>query len=270
MTHKLLTFLFLFSLVPISAEEGFVPLFDGKTLKGWHSAKKAGGAPHGVFTVSAKDQAIHVYANEKAGTKQEIDCLYTEEEFSHFVLRMQYRWGDKRFAPRIDWDRDAGLLFHICGDPKKVWPDSLEMQIGESPGDKTEGRRFHSGDLWVIGKTLRAQVSREGRFYDDKAPLVWVGMDKAYDSCLVKGGSEKPHGEWNDMEIRVEGAKKATFILNGEVVLEMQNFQRKDGDTYKPLSSGRIGLQAEYAELQYRNIRIKKLNPAKLRPAIRR
>ncbi len=260
MPLKLLTLLFLFSLASINAEEGFVPLFDGKTLKGWHSAKKAGGAPHGVFTVNTKDEAIHVYAKEKAGTEQDIDCLYTEQEFSHFVLRMQYRWGDKRFAPRIDWDRDAGLLFHISGDPKKVWPDCLEMQIGASPSDKTKGNRFHSGDLWVVGKPMRVQVSKLKRFYDAKAPLVWVGSEKKFDSCLVKGGKEKPHGEWNDMEIRVEGAKKATFILNGEVVLEMQNFQRKDGDVYKPLSSGRIGLQAEFAELQYRKIRIKKLD----------
>ncbi|NJM39111.1 MAG: DUF1080 domain-containing protein [Akkermansiaceae bacterium] len=75
----------------------------------------------------------------------------------------------------------------------------------------------------------------------------------------TKLGTEKPMGEWNEMEIRVEGAKKATFIFNGEVVFEIFNMQQKIGNDFVPLDKGRIGLQAEWAEVLYRNIRIKEL-----------
>jgi len=63
------------------------------------------------------------------------------------------------------------------------------------------------------------------------------------------------------MEIHVHGSEKATFIFNGEVVLETFNFtQKKNKEAEKlPLSEGHIGLQAEWAELMYRNIRIKEL-----------
>ena len=58
----------------------------------------------------------------------------------------------------------------------------------------------------------------------------------------------------------VHGSDKATFVLNGEVVLETFNFTQKNeaGEKF-PLQKGRIGLQAEWAELLYRNLRIKEL-----------
>ena len=63
------------------------------------------------------------------------------------------------------------------------------------------------------------------------------------------------------VEIRVEGDQKATFFLNGEKVLEVWQMEKKEGRAYVPLSAGRIGLQAEWAEIFYRNIRVKQLRP---------
>ena len=74
-------------------------------------------------------------------------------------------------------------------------------------------------------------------------------------------GAEKPKGEWNEIELHVHGSEKSTHILNGEVVLETFDFQSKDkSGTISPLAKGHIGLQAEWAELMYRNIRIKDLS----------
>ena len=123
-------------------EEGFIPLFDGKTLEGWTSARelKAGKAKN-AFSVNAEDKAIHAYAGEKANSKQSTDCLNTIKEYSHYILKLEYRWLEKRFAPRTQFDRDAGLLFHVHGKADKIWPLSLEMQIGESPADKPHGKK---------------------------------------------------------------------------------------------------------------------------------
>ncbi len=247
------------SLPSFAGEDGFVPLFDGKSLQGWTSARVLAGGET-PFTVNAGDKTLHVYAGCEANSKQETDCLVSGKEFSHFVLKLEYKWLDNRFAPRTDWDRDAGLLFHVHGDLKKVWPLSLEMQIGESPGDKKHGKdsegRFHTGDLFVLGRDLRVDTKgKDGYFHPEGEKI----NGRSYPTKL---GVEKPKGEWNEMEIRVDGSNKATFILNGEVVHEITNFTQVNEKGEKvPLEKGRIGLQAEWAELLYRNIRIKELQP---------
>jgi hypothetical protein len=238
---------------PISDETGFVPLFDGKSLNGWMAAKSTGQGNWGDFTVNEAEKAIHVYAGKEQGSTQVDNCLNTEKEYSHYILKLEYKWGGKRFAPRADWDRDAGLLFHVHGDLKKVWPASLEMQIGETPGDVQEGHRFHSGDLFVLAANLRVESPIKDGFYDPKGSLTMGG------AAPTKLGVEKPMGEWNEMEIRVNGAKNATFIFNGEVVFEIFNMQQIVEGKVLPLDKGRIGLQAEWAEILYRNIRIKEL-----------
>jgi len=249
--------LYLLSFALFADEEGFVSLFDGKTLDGWTSARSSGSGDWGPFSVDEEQKAIHVYAGQPHGSKQATDCLNTDKEYSHYILRLEYKWLESRYAPRVDWDRDAGLLFHVHGDLTKVWPYSLEMQIGESPADKPHGRRsagrFHTGDLFVLGKHLQVTTTRSGKWWDPKGKVV-TGR-----SGPTKLGVEKPHGEWNEMEIQVHGSEKAIFILNGEVVYEITDFtQDVDGEKL-PLEKGRIGLQAEWAELMYRNIRIKEL-----------
>jgi hypothetical protein len=82
-----------------AAEDGFEPLFDGKTLEGWTAAHSSGEGDWGAFSVNEEEEAIHTYAGEKAGSKQESDCLNTEAQFSHYILKLEYKWLGKRFAP---------------------------------------------------------------------------------------------------------------------------------------------------------------------------
>jgi len=242
-------------------ETGFVPLFNGKDLTGWTSARSTGEGDWGPYSVNEAEKAIHVYAGKEANSKQKTDCLNTTKEFSHFILKLEYKWEEKRFAPRPEHDRDAGLLFHVHGDVKRVWPFCLEMQIGESPGDKPDAKgkegRFHTGDLFVLRKDLRATtpVGKDRKYAAD-------GKRKPGRNIRTPLGVEKPKGQWNEIELRVNGSEKATFILNGQVVLETFDFYFTDKSGNKvPLEKGRIGLQAEWAELMYRNIRIKDLSP---------
>lgn len=59
----------------LSADEGFKPIFDGETLKGWKTAHSEGEGDWGPFRIDGKEKAIHVYKGEKPGSEQESDCL---------------------------------------------------------------------------------------------------------------------------------------------------------------------------------------------------
>ena len=60
-----------------------------------------------------------MYSDEDAGSRQNFDGIYTEKEYSNFVLKLEYKWLEKKFKPRLHHDRDAGVLFHIHGEIKK-------------------------------------------------------------------------------------------------------------------------------------------------------
>jgi len=246
---------------PLQAEEGFKPLFNGKNLNGWKSVKDEKAKGSGAFSVNKSEKAIHVYADRDAGSKQAIDCLYTKKEYSHYILKLEYKWLEKRFPPRADHDRDAGLLFHLNGNLTKLWPHCLEMQLGESDTAKVKDR-YATGDLWIIGKDIQAMNARDSQsFYSPGSPLVPVGKNQSYDKSFIPLGNEKAHGEWNEITLTVRGGQKAIFELNGKIVNQIQDMTTLSDGERVPLEKGPIGLQAEYAELFYRNIRIKVLNP---------
>jgi hypothetical protein len=223
-----------------SSEPQSIALFDGQTLAGWQVARAEGdGLPaEQIFTVDA--EGIHVYAGASQGSTQPIATLVTELEYSHFVLEFEYKWGQNRFGERSDTARDAGVLFHVHTSPSQIWPPSLEMQMGTSELDG----RWVTGDAFILGggtrATVQGQVATEGRF-----------------RTTVR--AEKPEGEWNQLRLTVNGSESATYELNGTELNSLGTFEKDMGGAWVPLDRGRIALQAEYAELWYRNIRLQEL-----------
>jgi hypothetical protein len=68
------------------------------------------------------------------------------------------------------------------------------------------------------------------------------------------GSLQKPAGEWNEWQVVVQG-DKITFTCNGEQAWEATGLAP---------SKGYIGLQAEGAALEFRNLRIREIKePAK-------
>lgn len=70
------------------------------------------------------------------------------------------------------------------------------------------------------------------------------------DGAKPVGDLQKPPGEWNEWRIIAAG-EKLTFYCNGQLAWEATGL--------KP-AEGHIGLQAEGAPLEFRNIRLRKLN----------
>ena len=154
----------------------------------------------------------------------------TKKSYSNYDLKLEFKWGERRFEPRLHKIRDAGLLYH-CQAGNYAWPPSLEYQIQE--GD--------CGDLWnILG--CHSDVLKDGEILKIKK--------RDYSSSKKWTDQEKPG--WNKILIKVR-ERSAKYYLNGVLINEITNGSYGGLDC----KSGFIALQAEYAEVTYRKIKIK-------------
>ncbi|MBI2435404.1 MAG: DUF1080 domain-containing protein [Candidatus Hydrogenedentes bacterium] len=185
---------------PDERAQGFIALFNGKTLDGWwvFGDNKQG------FRVS-DDGAI-----ERAGENG--TALMTVDRYENFILRVQYRieeGGNSGVfvrAPRQSRQSRIGMEVQIHGDP------------GVPPSD--DG----TGAIYVV----LAPTSNPSR----------------------------AAGEWNDLEIMLEG-RHMKVTLN-DVVVQDINLDDTEELKYR-LQKGFIGLQDHDSFVQFRNVRLKPL-----------
>jgi hypothetical protein len=230
------------------------PLFNGKNLKGWsahYAAKTPDGAPPAANLFEVENGQIHVYRNAAAGSAQPFAYLITDAQYADYRLSLEYTWGEKKFAPRLDVVRDSGLLYHVHRDRPTKWPASSEAQIQE--GD--------TGDSWAVSCQLSSFVDPKTRLYALPAEggvPVTVGRDGTSERVRHNRVNEYPG--WNKLEVIVRG-DRATHIVNGVVnmrVAELKAWNAANNSWVK-LDQGRIALQAEGAEVFYRNLQIRPL-----------
>lgn len=183
--------------------------------------------------------------------------LTTLEEFDSYHLTLQFRWGEKKWEPRLDAKRDSGLLFHCVGEHGagwNAWMQSLECQIQE--GD--------CGDIIPVDKA-RAFVPFR-RDDDEKLAEYELGeFDPTKPVREVQGAvvvhrpsTEMPNGEWNTIEISTREAV-AVFVVNGTPNMAIFNAQQTVDDEFVPLTRGKLQIQSEAAEVEYRRIRIRSI-----------
>jgi hypothetical protein len=208
-----------------------IKLFNGKDLDGFYTyleSKEKNQDPAKVFQVH--DGMIHV-----SGT--EFGYFATEAEYENYRLTVEFKWGEKTHPPRQGKARDSGILYHFVG-PDKVWPKSIEFQMIEGG----------TGDVILVdGAALTVGgVSRtEGRF-DRFGKGPWEDVVGYRDPG---NEVEKPHGEWNLLELVASGGTVKYFV-NGKLVNE--------GARAHP-TRGKILFQSEGAELFYRRIELEPL-----------
>lgn len=264
---------FLFSHAVLAADAGWRPLFNGKDLAGWDTFlsqpyltwdvpglqrdtngvyREAVGKnrdPLKVFTVDTVDgrPVIHI-------SGQGFGTLTTREVFTNYHLRLQMKWGERRWANRATARRDSGLLYHGHGELGAMsgnWPRSVEFQIQEQD----------IGDLYPIGMQISVKVRPEKTnlwVYDPK------GLPRTFDKnrrCVKMGDAEKARGEWNTLDLFCFNGD-SVHIVNGQVMMRLHDAQRVDGAAPATLRSGTISLQSEGAEVFYRNVEIRPITEA--------
>ena len=255
-------------------DTGWTSLFNGKNLDGWEiqlrgQAKKAD--PNKL--VQIENGALHFYKDAAADSQQPFGYIATRQAYSHYRLRLEFKWGEKRFAPRAKSRRDSGLLYHVTG-ADKVWPDSVEYQIQEEDvGDiyAVSTRVVSSVDpqttniLTKISTNrtsgvVRTNISAQPKFLETERGGVAFLQGRSGTSLRVIRDPLNEKDGWNLVEIDVAG-DRAVHLLNGKVNNRCSKIEQFADGIWTTLDHGRIALQLEGAEVLYRNIEIQELKP---------
>ena len=184
--------------------------------------------------------------------------LRTKASFHNYHLRLQFKWGDKKWPPRDapGTPRDSGLLYHVhgaAGEGGRVWARSIELQIQE----------HDVGDLYAIESVIavRAKARRgtQPLLYDYDPAGEWTFFSQAQGAsgrCIKQPDNEKPTGEWNSVEL-IAFDDDSIHIVNGKVVMRLHGPLNISGAVPEPVTSGPIILQSEGAEVFYRDIEVR-------------
>jgi hypothetical protein len=247
-----------------------VALFDGRSLDGWTPwlgyadpaltyrpnppARPIGTGrdTSGDFAVRSIDGAPALWV--KGATW---GSLVHRADLRDYHLRLQFKWGAKKWAPRARQPRNNGLLYHTHGVPGEVfgtWRPSAEFEIMTGStgmivavGGKLRGRTTVTSDPSLIAPHLRFRVG--GREVDIVNNSPTWNVEAARDA-------ERPVGEWNTLDLYVVG-DHAVHVVNGVPVAEVQNLATiADNGTRQPLTHGQIQLQSEGAETWFRAITV--------------
>lgn len=109
--------------------------------------------------------------------------LSTRKEYENYHLSLMFKWGEKKYEPRLQDKRDSGILYHC----------------------------------------------------------------------------QEPHGQWNHLELLCIGGK-AYHIVNGKVVMVLEDSSEYHEGKKLPLTKGKIQIQSEAAEIYYKEIKIRNVS----------
>ncbi|MBL8796422.1 MAG: DUF1080 domain-containing protein [Planctomycetia bacterium] len=247
---------------PAAGQAGdWKPLFNGADLTGWDTWL---GKPHkGTEVVGLNTDPNKVYVVVDKDGKPAIrisgeifGAITTKDEFENYHLKLEFKWGEKKWPPRENAVRDSGLLYHCVGKQGAAgtfWMQSQECQIQEKD----------CGDYWSVAGAI---VDVEGERKDGKGPVIYkkggtkftVPSKDSGGPRIVKNADYEKAGEWNTIELLTVG-QTSVHIVNGKVVMILTGSRHKEGDKEVPLTKGKIQLQSEGAEVFYRNIAVKPL-----------
>ncbi len=253
--------LFATSVVSGQQKSDWTQLFNGKDLSGWdtwlgrpYKGKEIIGLnkdPKKVYTVVTKDgkPAIRI-SGEVFG------ALTSKKKYENYHLKLEVKWGEKKWPPRANAKRDSGLLYHCVGKQGVAgtfWMESQECQIQE--GD--------CGDYWsVAGPLVDVQGKRKG----DRGPVTYEKGGKTYTvpskgvpRRIIRSHLNEKKNAWNTIELLAVGGT-SVHVVNGEVVMVLTKSRRKVDGKDVSLTSGKLQLQSEGAEVFYRNIAIKPID----------
>ncbi|MFD2202192.1 3-keto-disaccharide hydrolase [Shivajiella indica] len=199
-------------------------LFNGKDLSGWYM-----DVPE-LDKDSTLRKPFLVREGMLVSLGTPLGHLITEKEFENYLLEVEYRFPGE--------PGNCGVLVHASSHRflYDMFPKSIEVQMMHE----------NAGDFWVIGEDIQVLDMEARRGPKDN----WgVTEGKGRRILNLTDGSEKPLREWNHMVIECKGNEVKVWV-NGDMV------NHGYGAT---ASHGKIAIQAEGAEVEFRKLDLTKL-----------
>lgn len=212
------------------------PLFNGKNLDGW-SVKITGYPLHENFgnTFRVENGVLKVSYDRYQKFDSKFGHLFYKEKFSHYRLRVEYRFTGEQCVGGPDWAlRNSGVMVHSQSAQsmalKQEFPVSIEVQFlgGDGKNERHTGNLCTPGTNVVMGDSLVTQHCFDSR-------------------------SQTYHGEqWVTAEVEVRGNEVIKHFINGELVFEYQKPQldERDAEARQFITDGKLMLHEGYLALQ--------------------
>lgn len=200
-----------------------IALFNGKNLDGWQADIPAADDKEDKNPSFTVRDGLLVSLGSPGGH------LITDKEFSDYKLTVEYRFSDK--------PGNCGVLVH-ASDLRALYdmfPKSIEVQM-ESES---------AGDFWCIQENIEVPDMEKRRPRKEGQKFGGAPED-ARQILNLTDGSEKPVGEWNTMTIEARGGDIIVHV-NGDLVNHGKN---------ATATKGKIALQAEGSEVEFRKIEL--------------
>ena len=212
-----------------SPPEGFVALFNGEDLTGWHGMSTYDIKKLDKMTEPERAKLLSTWTEDAKKHWSVKDGELVNDGHGAFLTTDKY-YGDIELL--IDYKTvpktDSGI--YLRGTPQvQIWDYTKEGGNFPNGGDKG------SGGLW-----------NNSRGAPGKDPLVLA---------------DKPIGEWNSFRIIQIGAR-TTVYLNGKLVVDnatMENFFDKKSPLY---AKGPIQLQTHGGEIIWKNLFVREIAPS--------
>jgi hypothetical protein len=224
-----------------SPHDGFVSLFDGKTLNGWHVSGKTG---HSRASANKSGGRWVVEDGAIIGS-QDIPgnggIIITDEQFGDFEVALEM---ENDFGP------DSGLFLRSTEDGK-AWQAMIDYHA--------------NGNLMgIYGEGLGGKPSVSNfRFLKDVTEIKTNAAPVPLPVLVESWPHFWRHGQWNELRARiVNNPPSITTWINGVKIMEWTETEKRHPD------KGGIALQVHGGGdltkqfVRYRNIRVKRLEAA--------
>jgi hypothetical protein len=236
-------------------ENEWQTLFNGKDLNDWivkiHHHEVGDNYAQ---TFRVKDGLVQVNYDDYENFENRYGHLFYKTPFSSFHLTWEYRFTNQwlKDAPSYTY-RNSGIMFH-SQSPQSIlkeqdWPISVEFQLLAAAGD---GKPRPTGNMCSPGTDVR---------YEGK-------IDPRH--CINSTSATFEWDQWVKAELIVLKDSLVTHLINGDTVLQYtrpqigggvaNNYDLKVKQDGKPLTQGYIALQSEGQGIEFKEIKLKKLD----------
>ena len=230
--------------------ENWIQLFNGKDLNDWQAKFKGYELGYNLNnTFRVENGILRVCYADWDKWAGEYGHLFYKDEFSHFKLRVEYRFVGEQVVGAPSWAyRNNGLMIHGQSSESmeidQDYPVSIEVQLlgGSGKGE------FPTMNVCTPG----TNIEMDGKLIEQH--------------CNPSKSKTFNGDKWVTVEVEVHGGDIIRHFVNGKEVLHYEKPQLDPKDQYYEklvpevgnifLSKGTISIQAESSPTDFRKIEL--------------